>query len=73
MQPQPLPFTVSDFLEVLHNLEENNIFMFHNIQNDEEDLDKLKASSSKKITEAQKIVNKLKDNLALYEHRIIEK
>jgi len=58
---------------VLHNLEENNIFMFHNIQNDEEDLDKLKASSSKKITEAQKIVNKLKDNLALYEHRIIEK
>jgi hypothetical protein len=41
VQPPPLPFTVNDFLEVLHNLEENNIFMFHNIQNDEEDLDKL--------------------------------
>jgi hypothetical protein len=43
---------VKDFLEVLHNLEENNIFLFHNIQNDEEDLEKFKAQSHKKITQA---------------------
>lgn len=73
MQPPPLPFTVKDFLEVLQSLEENNIFLFHNIQNDEEDLERLKASSNKKITESQAVVNKLKDNLALYDHRIIEK
>jgi hypothetical protein len=30
-QNVPLPFTKSDFLEVLKTLEENNIFMFHNI------------------------------------------
>jgi hypothetical protein len=64
---------VKDFLEVLQSLEENNIFLFHNIQNDEEDLERLKASSNKKITESQAVVNKLKDNLALYDHRIIEK
>lgn len=49
---QPLPFTVNDFLEVLQNLEENNIFLFHNIQNDEEDLDKFLAQSHKKISQA---------------------
>ena len=52
VQSPPLPFTVKDFLEVLHNLEENNIFLFHNIQNDEEDLEKFKAQSNKKITQA---------------------
>ena len=52
VQSPPLPFTVKDFLEVLHNLEENNIFLFHNIQNDEEDLDKFKAQSHKKISQA---------------------
>lgn len=31
----PLPFTIKDFLDVLKNLEENNIFMFQNIQHDE--------------------------------------
>jgi hypothetical protein len=40
-----LPFTKQDFLDVLRTLEENNIFMYHNIQNDEEDLEKLKAAS----------------------------
>lgn len=30
-QNAPLPFTKNDFLEVLKTLEENNIFMFHNI------------------------------------------
>lgn len=63
----PLPFTVKDFLEVLHNLEENNIFLFHNIQNDEEDLEKFKAQSHKKITQAQAVVNKLSDNVLMYE------
>lgn len=48
-QNAPLPFTKDDFLEVLKTLEENNIFMFHNIQNDEEDLEKFKAASAKKI------------------------
>ena len=43
VQSPPLPFTVKDFLEVLASLEENNIFLFHNIQNDEEDLEKFKA------------------------------
>ena len=52
VQSPPLPFTVNDFLEVLQNLEENNIFLFHNIQNDEEDLDKFRAQSHKKISQA---------------------
>jgi uncharacterized membrane protein len=64
---------VKDFLEVLHSLEENNIFMFHNIQNDEEDLDKFKAESQKKIKKAQLVVQKLNENLEMYEQRIIEK
>lgn len=37
---------------MLKNLEENNIFMFQNIQHDEEDLEKFKAESALKVRKA---------------------
>jgi hypothetical protein len=49
----PLPFTKTDFLDVLKNLEENNIFMFQNIQHDEQDLEKFKQGSVIKINNAK--------------------
>ena len=73
VQSPPLPFTVKDFLEVLQSLEENNIFLFHNFQNDEEDLEKFKVQSHKKISQAQTVVNKLSENVVMYESRIQEK
>jgi hypothetical protein len=52
LKPKSLPFTKKDFLDVLKNLEENNIFMFQNIQHDEEDLEKFKAESALKVRKA---------------------
>jgi hypothetical protein len=54
-----LPFTKQDFLEVLKTLEENNLFMFNNIQNDEEDLEQFKAASAKKVKHAEGMVKGL--------------
>ena len=40
-----MPFSKNDFVEVLRNLEANNIFIFENIQHEEEDLEKFKVAS----------------------------
>lgn len=68
-----MPFTKQDFLDVLQSLEEQNIFMFNNIQHEEEDLDIFKVQSAKKIKDSQAVVSKLSVNLKQYERRIIDK
>ena len=47
--------------------------MFNNIQNDEEDLEKFKAASAKKIQNAETLVKNLQQNLISYERKIAEK
>lgn len=66
LHQQPLPFTKNDFLEVLRNLEANNIFIFENIQHEEEDLEKLKIETQQKIRRGEHLVNKILSNLQNY-------
>lgn len=58
---------------MLKNLEENNIFMFQNIQHDEFDLEQFKQDSTLKIKQAKQVVDKLQSNVLHYDRRISEK
>lgn len=54
-------------------MEANNIFIFQNIQHEEEDLEKLKLESQHKIRRVEHLVSKILSNLHNYEIKINEK
>ncbi|CDW89906.1 UNKNOWN [Stylonychia lemnae] len=73
IDPNGVDLSKNEFLEIIQSLEDANIFLLDNIQNEEQDLERLEKRAEIKYTKQQKILDEIQENINTYQLKIADK